>query len=51
MFCSAEPSRVQEGAQWGTFLGFFVPQYLLGLCAGEEIGGERETRDLDMLGM
>ena len=39
------------GAQWGTFLGFFVPQVLLGLCAGEEIGGERETRDLDMLGM
>ena len=50
MFCSAQPSRVQEGAQWGTFLGLFVPQRLLGLCAGEEIGGG-ETRDLDMLGM
>ena len=48
MFCSAQPSRVQEGTQWGTFLGFFVPQYLLGLCAGVEIG---ETRDLDTLGM
>ena len=41
--------RAHEGTQWGTFLGFFVTQYLLGLCAGEEIGGE--TRDLDMLGM